>query len=276
MVQTNDKCVALVLYRKADTNDKSEQEEDKVSDMPELSFLIHQLPSLYRAETRYALVVYDANFLKLDSSGMLEPRCAEVIATESGPSANNPSAACNDTVDKCIPLPKLRKVSAIKRFERSKASKRLIPNNEELQLIVITDTYAVSSRPVKNEGPQLDPDWQICSLAGLPAEVLAGTFAMLDAGALCRASITRRSFLEFGQDNCLWKHLCQSKWQVDFNELHMPQNFYNEPKEMYKFMSTIWKRVQKQCREQQRVAALATVLHLPHEAAQEVFLLCDA
>ena len=109
----------------------------------------------------------------------------------------------------------------------------------------------------------------------LPKVIVDHLFTHLTAEELCQASRTTRDWVGYVENQTLWKNLCRTKWQVDFNELHMPKHYYKKPKLMYKFMTTVWSRVRRRCQEQQRVAALATVLRIPRESAQEVFLLCN-
>lgn len=110
----------------------------------------------------------------------------------------------------------------------------------------------------------------------VPREILDRLFTLLNAEELCQASRATRDWARYVDDRTLWKQLCKTKWQVDFNELHMPKQYYKDPKLMYKFMSTVWRRVRRRCQEQQRVAALATVLKIPNQSAEEIFLLCDS
>lgn len=260
MVLSDHKCVALILYCSPDKNADAEDEEDKKGprEMPEPTFLLRQLPSLYRTETRYALVVYDKSCLTLNASGVFE-ETVDISAVKKEVSGNSSSDDDDDPEDE----------DESKMIEEVLDDEGLdAPDNEQ-------QCQDIARVPTPGGWRKLDPEWEIRSLQGLPLEVLEATFQMLDAEALCHASISGRRFIPFGRDNRMWKNLCQSKWQVHFNELHMPKNFYNEPREMYKFMTTVWRRVQKQCRQQQRVAALATVLRLPQETVQEVLLLCN-
>lgn len=110
----------------------------------------------------------------------------------------------------------------------------------------------------------------------LPSVIVDHLFTHLNAEELCQASRATRDWTRYVDNQMLWKHLCRTKWQVDFNELQMPTQYYKKPKLMYKFMTTVWCRVRRRCQEQQRVAALATVLNIPRQSAEEVYLLCNA
>jgi len=269
MVLTDDKCVALIVYCPLDDPEAGEEENNKQREMPEPTFLLRQLPSLYRTETRYALIVYDKSFLKLNASGNFEANkettdvreeCATVQRGKADAVVNEDPEDTSSTVT-----------------DDSKTVSndvRVLPVSEQCKDVVLVPVSPAVC-PIRG-GRQLDPEWQIGSLPGLPMEVLEGLFELLDAEALIHASQAGRRFVSFSRDNRLWKNLCQSKWQVHLNELHMPKNFHNEPREMYKFMTAVWRRVQKQCRRQQRVAALATVLRLPQETVQGVLLLCNS
>ena len=139
-----------------------------------------------------------------------------------------------------------------------------LPGNE-----LETETHAltVHCRPKKKLPPP--------TFESLPNEIIRYLFSMLSAESLCNASVSQTTWVPFVNNQKLWKRLCQSKWQVRFNELIMPTEYYEKPKKMYKFMSTVWKRVRKQCQVQQRVSAIATILNIPRTSARNVALLCD-
>jgi len=114
-------------------------------------------------------------------------------------------------------------------------------------------------------------------IMSLPQEILSILFRYLPAQALLNASMARRNWKIYSESNLVWEKLCQSRWQVNFNEIQMPVEYYADPKKMYKFMSIVWKRVRRACRAQQRVSAIADRLNISQTSAQEIqYLLCDA
>lgn len=170
MVQTSEQCLAIVVYKDDNENTREEQ------NCP--SFLFHQLPPLYKHETRYALILYDSSIM-------------------------TPSQAASSLIlDKSVRVPKM-----------------------------CTDIVPYVGICHNN----IEAD-----INDLPGEIIDMLFGLLDAEDLCRASSTTKDWSSYVSDQNLWTHLCRTKWKVDFNELHLPPCYHQNPKKMYKFMKSVW------------------------------------
>ena len=52
----------------------------------------------------------------------------------------------------------------------------------------------------------------------------------------------------------LWLRLCRSRWNVDTNDLHLPEHLAH-PRHLYKFLSSSWRRIRRSTQQQQQVDA---------------------